>query len=96
MSEKYLVSVFRSPRREGMYVYIPREGSPSDLPASLLEYFGQPVHALDLVLTPERKLARADIADVIAAIQAQGFFLQMPPSINAMEGQTQDSGDQLE
>lgn len=85
MSESYLVSVFRSPRREGMYVYIPRENSPEDLPASLLEYFGRPVHALDLVLTPERKLARADVADVIAAIEEQGFYLQMPPSVEPME-----------
>lgn len=86
MSEKQLVSVFRSPRREGMYVYIPREGSPGDLPASLLEHFGNPVHALDLVLTPDRQLARADVADVIAAIQEQGFYLQMPPSAGSMEG----------
>ena len=83
MNDKHLVSVFRSPRREGMYVYIPREQSPEDLPTSLLEYFGRPVHALDLVLTPDRKLARADVADVIAAIDSQGFYLQMPPSMEA-------------
>ena len=85
MSEKYLISVFRSPRREGMYVYIPRDNSPEELPASLLEYFGRPAHALDLVLTPERKLARADVTDVIAAIDEQGFYLQMPPSSDSQE-----------
>lgn len=85
MSDKHLISVFRSPRREGMYVYIPQQNNPGDLPASLLEYFGTPVHALDLVLTPERKLARADAVDVLAAIDEQGFYLQMPPSAEAGE-----------
>lgn len=85
MSDKHLISVFRSPRKEGMYVYIPRENSPQDLPASLLEYFGKPVHAIDLVLTPDRKLARADATDVIAAINEQGFYLQMPPTVETGE-----------
>lgn len=80
MSEKELVSVFRSPRREGMYVFLPRDGDPDALPPSLLQYFGKPVHALDLVLTPDRRLAGAEAGDVRAAIRKQGFYLQMPPS----------------
>lgn len=61
-------------------MFIPRDSDPEQLPASLLAYFGRPVHALDLVLTPDRKLATASAADVMAAIREQGFYLQMPPS----------------
>jgi uncharacterized protein YcgL (UPF0745 family) len=34
-----------------------------------------------LLLTPERKLARVDAAEVLGKIQEQGFFLQMPPTM---------------
>lgn len=80
MSDKHLISIYRSSKREGMYVFLPRETDPATLPASLVAYFGQPVHAMDLVLTPERRLARASAADVLAAISDQGFYLQMPPT----------------
>lgn len=32
-----------------------------------------------LVLTPEKKLARASVEKVIESIENQGFYLQMPP-----------------
>jgi uncharacterized protein YcgL (UPF0745 family) len=33
-----------------------------------------------LLLTPEKVLARANVAVVLADIKAQGFYLQMPPT----------------
>lgn len=33
----------------------------------------------DLLLTPERQLAREDVAKVLENIEKQGFHLQMPP-----------------
>jgi uncharacterized protein YcgL (UPF0745 family) len=33
---------------------------------------------MDLVLTPERKLARTSAEQVLAGIAGKGFFLQMP------------------
>tara|TARA_B100000678_G_C17817354_1_gene345578 strand:- start:195 stop:455 length:261 start_codon:yes stop_codon:yes gene_type:complete len=79
MSDKHLISIYRSSKREGMYVFVPRETDPATLPASLMTYFGHPVHAMDLVLTPDRQLARASASDVLQAIGDQGFYLQMPP-----------------
>lgn len=83
MSDKHLISIYRSSKREGMYVFVPRETDPASLPATLLTHFGHPVHAMDLVLTPERKLARVEAADVLQAINDQGFYLQMPPNPQA-------------
>ena len=37
------------------------------------------LQAFDLVLTPERKLAREDIAKVLENLDNQGYHLQMPP-----------------
>jgi uncharacterized protein YcgL (UPF0745 family) len=35
---------------------------------------------MTLVLAPERKLARADVAEVLTSIEQRGFYLQMPPT----------------
>ncbi len=77
---KRLCEVFRSPRREGMYLYVDKQQGIGDLPEALLRTFGTPQSVMTLVLTPERKLARADAAAVLGAIEEQGFYLQMPPT----------------
>ena len=42
--------------------------------------FGKPVHAFDLVLSPERALSREDINVVLENLDSQGYHLQMPPA----------------
>ena len=72
------VSVFRSSKKPDTYLYV-RRGHPwDDLPETLRTLFGKPVHAMDLVLTPERKLARVSAKQVLAGIADKGFCLQMP------------------
>lgn len=78
MSEKTFVSVFRSSKKLDTYVYVLRGQAWDDLPESLRGIFGQPVHAMDLVMTPERKLARTTGKQVLDAIADKDFFLQMP------------------
>ncbi len=63
-----------------MYVYVDRKQGCTELPAALLSVFGEPVHVLDMVLTPQKRLARAAAQDVLDKIAQQGFYLQMPPS----------------
>ncbi len=41
--------------------------------------FGKAEHAMTLMLTPTRKLARADVDKVMAEVHSKGFYLQMPP-----------------
>ena len=76
---KLLCSIYRSPRKPGMYLYVPRAQGISALPQALLNLFGKPEHAMDMVLTEDRKLAREDIHKVLENLQTQGFHLQMPP-----------------
>ena len=49
------------------------------LESGLLAVTGRLFHAFDLELSPERKLARASAMAVLEAIQAKGWYLQMPP-----------------
>lgn len=76
---KLLCSIYRSPRKQGMYLYVPRAKGITELPEQLLKLFGKPEHAMDMVLTEQRKLAREDIHKVLENLQTQGFHLQLPP-----------------
>ena len=77
---KRICSIYHSPRKNGMYLYVLKEDALKRVPAELLTAFGKPRHAFDLVLTPERKLAREDIALVLENLDSQGYHLQMPPA----------------
>ena len=75
-----LCQVFRSSRKQEMYLYVDKARGLVDVPDSLLSQFGEPVPVMLLQLTPEQKLARANTALVLASIESQGFYLQMPPT----------------
>jgi uncharacterized protein YcgL (UPF0745 family) len=77
---KFLCEIFRSSRKEEMYLYVDRARGLEDVPEVLLQQFGEPESVMTIVLTPERKLARVKVGEVLAAIEKQGFYLQMPPT----------------
>lgn len=74
-----LVEVFRSHKREGAYLYLPRGKGFDHLPAPLQGWFRPTDLAMTLWLKPDKKLARVDAAELLRALDAQGFYLQMPP-----------------
>jgi uncharacterized protein len=76
---RLLCSIFRSPKREGMYLYVRRDQDLRELPEALMKVFGAPAHSMDILLSAEKKLARVEAEKVMAQIREQGFFLQMPP-----------------
>ena len=77
---KRICSIYKSPRKNEMYLYVLKAEGLERVTEGLLPFFGTPVHAFDLVLTPERKLAREDIAKVLENLDNQGYHLQMPPA----------------
>ncbi|HEX4938803.1 MAG TPA: YcgL domain-containing protein [Candidatus Kapabacteria bacterium] len=78
--DSVLCAVYRSPKKEGMYLYVPKTENPFEqVPEPLLQRFGEPSWVLDLELTASRKLARVSAADVIKGLRDLGFYLQMPP-----------------
>lgn len=73
------VRVYRSSRRQDMYLYVDAADDLGPVPEALLQRFGRPVEALSLVLTADRTLARADAARVLESIATDGYYLQLPP-----------------
>ncbi|AOS95598.1 Protein YcgL [Microbulbifer aggregans] len=66
-----------------MYLYVDKREGLERVPEKLLELFGEPKHVVTMVLTPEKKLARADVEKVLAEIGERGFYLQMPPAVDS-------------
>ena len=76
--KKRFCSVYKSPKKHEMYLYVDKKSGVGDLPEALAGLFGEPLHVLDMILTPEKKLARIDASKVLAEIAEKGFYLQMP------------------
>lgn len=76
-------SVVRSSLKEFTYIYLLKGQDFEDLPTELQQAFGKPEPVMNLELTPERKLAYADINQVMKNLAEQGYHLQMPPKEDA-------------
>lgn len=78
-ADRILCHIYKNPADNEMYLYVPQQEDLARVPKALLEKFGQPQKVTTLLLTPERKLARADTGKVLEALLTQGFYLQLPP-----------------
>lgn len=76
---KMLCDVYKTRKKDEMYLYVSRSAGMGKVPAELLDLFGKPELAMTMILTPEKKLARADIAKVLGDLESKGFYLQLPP-----------------
>lgn len=74
------VQIFRSSRKEEMYLYVEKAKGLEDVPEVLMKQFGEAESVMTMLLDPTRKLARANTAEVLKNIEDQGFYLQMPPT----------------
>jgi uncharacterized protein YcgL (UPF0745 family) len=73
--------IYRSPRKEEMYLYLKTEDDFDAVPEALLSRFGTPVKVMELTLSTQRNLAREDVNKVMENLHTQGFHLQMPPKL---------------
>ncbi|MDR1076180.1 MAG: YcgL domain-containing protein [Xanthomonadaceae bacterium] len=71
--------VYKSGRKSETYVYFAVREDFSALPESLQAELGALRFVLEIALSPERKLARAETGTVMDALRAQGFYIQFPP-----------------
>jgi uncharacterized protein YcgL (UPF0745 family) len=72
--------IYKSLKKEDLYLYIDKKDDFSKVPEMLFNSFGKMAFVMDIELTPERKLAREDAGKVIASLKEKGFFVQMPPT----------------
>lgn len=75
--------IYKSPRQEGMYLYLAAQDGLEVVPTALLERFGTPRLVMQLDLHIGRSLAREDVAQVMANLSTRGYHLQMPPKVTA-------------
>lgn len=71
--------IYESTKKTELYLYVRAENGLSTVPEELWQRFGTPRFAMELELTPERRLARADAKTVLLSLEEQGFYVQMPP-----------------
>ncbi|WP_148254320.1 YcgL domain-containing protein [Aidingimonas lacisalsi] len=83
-TDRLICEIFKSPRKEAMYLFVDKREGLERVPGALLERFGSPVAVTTLLLTPDKRLARVDASEVMEAVEEQGFYLQMPPDTEAV------------
>ncbi|WP_417662554.1 YcgL domain-containing protein [Pseudomonas sp.] len=76
---KRICNIYKSSKRNEMYLYVLKSDELKRVPESLMAAFGTPTLAFSMILTPERALAREDIHQVLENLDNQGYHLQMPP-----------------
>ena len=74
--------VYKSLKKDLLFLYIDKKEDFSRVPAELLQSFGILEFVLEIELTAERKLAKEDSKQVLASLQEKGFFVQLPPTDN--------------
>ncbi|AXR07085.1 YcgL domain-containing protein [Salinimonas sediminis] len=74
-----LCAVYKTRKKEGMFLYVPKKEDFSAVPEALMAQFGRPELVMLLPLNKREALGRVDKATLIAALNDQGFYLQIPP-----------------
>ncbi|MCC5813046.1 MAG: YcgL domain-containing protein [Ectothiorhodospiraceae bacterium] len=72
-------SVYKGAKAPDHYLFLPRRDDFSAVPQPVLDRFGPLEHVMDLVLTPERPLARLTAPELMRALLQQGCHVQLPP-----------------
>ena len=75
-----LCNIYRSSKKEGMYLYVDKKEDLQRVPEELWRLFGKPEFSMVILIDSNRKLARADAVKVLQEIADKGFYLQMPPT----------------
>ena len=81
MSKSLTCYIYRSPRKADTYLYLREKDDFSQLPAGLLQAFGEPEFSFEFELSPQRCLAKEDPAQVYSNLKLQGFHLQMQDNL---------------
>ena len=71
--------VYRSNKKQGMFLYLDNKDNFDCVPESLLKLLGDISFSFEFDLSTERKLVKAETSEVIRIINENGYFLQMPP-----------------
>jgi hypothetical protein len=79
MSKTTHCVVYRSKRKDELYLFLAKEEDFDCIPEGIRKSLGQLEKAMELELTAESKLARSDAAEVLKNLKEHGFHIQLPP-----------------
>ena len=77
--------IYRSERKAETYLYVIDALDLDELPDALRRQFGDATLVMLLEIGPETRLSRVNGADVVRALERDGYFLQLPPKIPVEE-----------
>jgi uncharacterized protein len=77
--------IYRCSRKPDLYLYLAEKDNFSRVPANILKSLGNLEFAMELTLSPERKLAREPTAKVMENLTEHGFHLQLPDTTTVEE-----------
>ncbi len=72
--------VYKGARKSGAYLFVKCDSDISQVPPDLLETLGTLEKVMNLELSPDQTLARADPDTVRQQLRDKGFYLQLPPA----------------
>ncbi|WP_261815659.1 YcgL domain-containing protein [Vibrio gallicus] len=75
-----ICAIYRSSKKAGMYLYVPKKDDFSQVPDQLMQMFGKPVVVMMINLAT-RSLALVDTDKVKQSLVDDGYFLQLPPPV---------------
>ncbi|MBF0470644.1 MAG: YcgL domain-containing protein [Gammaproteobacteria bacterium] len=73
--------MYRSKQKEGYYLFLAQENDFSPVPEAIMRYFGTPEKSMTLYLNRQSKLAVSSSREVLAGLEENGFYIQIPPTL---------------
>ena len=73
-----LCAIYKSKKREGMYLYVAKRDYFDEVPETLRQVFGTPIFVMLFNLKGNKSLVQADNQEVLKHIEEHGYYLQMP------------------
>lgn len=78
--------VYRSEKKQGMFLYLSKKNDFSCVPESLLKLLGETTYSFEFDLSKDRKLVKVEAIEVMKTMNKNGYFLQMPPPKSELLG----------
>jgi len=76
-------AIYKSGKKPDYYLYVERVAGKEDdfsyVPATLTTLLGVLDFVMEIELSEARRLAQADVLEVMESLQKNGFYLQTPP-----------------
>ena len=70
--------IYKGTKKQGAYLYIENMDDFSRVPEELIAVLGQLSYVMTIELSTQKKLAQADVNQVMDKLKENGYYLQMP------------------